>query len=57
MLKECVVDRDAQERSNKMKRVVLIAVVLGLVAVSAFAAGGKNRGEKGKGNTHQTVGP
>ena len=40
-----------------MKRVVLIVTVLALVTASAFAAGGKVRGEKGKGAVKQVVGP
>ena len=40
-----------------MKRVVLIVAVLSLVAVAAIAGGDKNRGDKGKGNVHQVVGP
>jgi hypothetical protein len=56
-IRQCIVKRDPQQRSSKMKRIVLIVVVLSLVAVSAFAAGGKQRGDKGKGSVHQVVGP
>ena len=44
-------------RYNVMKWTVVIALVLILTAVSAFAGGGKVRGEKGKGSVHQVVGP
>lgn len=40
-----------------MKHIVMIIVVLTLVAASAFAGGGKVRGEKGQGSVHQVVGP
>jgi len=40
-----------------MKRVVMVCFVLIAVASMALAGGDKNRGDKGKGNVHQVVGP
>jgi len=40
-----------------MKWTVIIALVLILAAASAFAGGGKVRGDKGKGAVVQVVGP
>jgi hypothetical protein len=36
-----------------MKRIVIVALALTLVAGSALAGGDKNRGTKGKGNVKQ----
>lgn len=40
-----------------MKWFLMTVAVLVMVASSAFAEGDKVHGEKGKGETHQTVGP
>ncbi len=40
-----------------MKWFLATALVLVMVAASAFAEGGKEHGDKGQGKTHQTVGP
>ncbi len=40
-----------------MKRLVLVALLLGLAVGTVMAGGDKNRGDKGKGNTYQVVGP
>lgn len=40
-----------------MKWFLATVAILVMVAASAFAEGGKEHGEKGKGETHQTVGP
>lgn len=40
-----------------MKCFLATVAILVMVAASAFAEGGKEHGEKGKGETHQTVGP
>ncbi len=40
-----------------MKRWMMIAMVLAFGISAALAGGDKNRGDKGKGEVHQTVGP
>jgi hypothetical protein len=40
-----------------MKKVLMVALMLVLAAGAALAEGDKNHGDKGKGKTHQTVGP
>ncbi len=40
-----------------MKRILIALAVVLLITASAYAAGGKNHGDKGKGSVHQVVGP
>jgi hypothetical protein len=40
-----------------MRRALIVCLVMAAVASVALAGGDKNRGDKGKGNVHQVVGP
>ena len=40
-----------------MKKLLLVALLLVLATGAVMAGGDKNHGDKGKGKTHQTVGP
>ncbi len=40
-----------------MKRILISLAIITLVAASAYAGGGKVRGEKGQGKVVQVVGP
>jgi hypothetical protein len=40
-----------------MKRWLMVAIVLALGVGTALAEGDKNHGDRGRGETHQTVGP
>jgi hypothetical protein len=40
-----------------MKKRLMVALLLVLATGAAMAGGDQNRGDKGKGKTHQTVGP
>ena len=42
---------------HTMKRLLLVALMLVLATGTVMAGGDKNRGDKGKGNTRQVVGP
>jgi hypothetical protein len=45
------------ERRTVMRRVLMVCLVMAAVASVALDGGDKNRGDKGKGNVHQVVGP